>query len=165
MLAYTTLNEESGCAPNLEDFYYRGRHFCAEQLKVFSHISDCIISHNVWKQPSSKRAEYEQYQLCSLFEENFQSITYELNPLLFILVVADTLEPIKVYRQKNSSLPVEEIIAAIDIAYIPASRELIFSSISSNIDIAILHHQAQSLTDWTSVSCSPLRNNSFTLAL
>lgn len=165
MLAYTTLLRESNHTPNLEEFNYRGRHFCIEQLKIFSYISDCILSHNVWKQPADKRAEYEQYRLFPLLEENFQPITYEENPLLYILVVADTLEPVKAYTQNDPTLNIEEIIDAIDIKYIPASRSLIISSTSREIDIAILHRKAQSLTEWTSVHCSPLTNSRFTLIL
>ena len=119
----------------------------------------------MWKQPADKRAEYEQYRLLPLLEENFQPITYEKNPLLYILVVADTLEPVKAYTQNDPNLNIEEIIDAIDIEYIPASRSLIISSTCREIDIAILHRKAQSLAEWTSVHCSPLTNSRFTLIL
>lgn len=165
MLAYTTHLDECAYTPDLGDFNYRDRHFCTEQLKIFSYISDCILSHNIWKQPPTKRAEYERYCLTPLLEENFRYISYENNPLLYILVVTDTLEPLKAYQQVNCNLRTEEIIDAIDIEYTPASRLLTISSNSGNIDIAVLHRKAESLTEWTSARCSPLVNNSFSLVL
>lgn len=165
MVAYTTHSSESLHTADLEDFYYRDRHFCTEQLKIFSYISDCILSHNIWKQPADKREEYEQYCLTELLGENFRYISYENNPLLYILVIADTLEPLKIYQQANPGLRTEEIIDAIDIEYTPASRLLTFSSNSNKIDISILHSKAKSLSEWTTAICSPLENKSFHLTL
>lgn len=168
MIAYTAYARECENAPDLYDFYYKGHHFCAEQLKIFSYVSDCILSHNVWKQPADKRREYEQYCLTPLLEENFRIITYDENPLLYILSVSDTLEPVKAYTPRDRNLCTQEIqniIDAIDIEYIPASRSFIISSRSSNIDISVLYQKAQSLSEWTSVSCSLLNNNRFRLIL
>lgn len=165
MVAYTTLSNECAHTPDLEDFYYRDRHFCAEQLKIFSYISDCILSHSIWKQPNNKREEYERYGLTQLLGENFRNISYENNPLLYILVVADSLEPLKIYQQANPNLRAEEIIDAIDIEYTPASRSLTISSNSSKIDISIIHSKAKGLAEWTTAICSPLENNHFELTL
>lgn len=165
MVAYTTHSNECAHPPELEDFYYRDRHFCTEQLKIFSYISDCILSHNIWKQPADKREEYERYGLTQLLGENFRYISYENNPLLYILVIADTLEPLKAYQQANPNLRTEEIVDAIDIEYTPASRLLTFSSNSNKIDISILHSKAKSLAEWTTAICSPLENKSFHLTL
>ena len=165
MVAYTTHANKCPHSVNLEDFYYRDRHFCIEQLKIFSYISDCILSHNIYKQPSDKRAEYKRYGLTQLLEENFRYISYENNPLLYILVIADTLEPLKIYHRAIPDLRTEEIIDAIDIQYAPASRSLTFSSSSSKIDISILYRKAESLAEWTTAICSPLENNGFMLTL
>lgn len=165
LVAYTTLSNEYAHAPNLEDFYYRDRHFCTEQLKIFSYISDCILSHNIWKQPNDKREEYERYGLTQLLGEHFRNISYESNPLLYILVVADTLEPLKIYQQANPNLRAEEIIDAIDIEYAPASRSLTISSNSSKIDISLMHSKADSLAEWTTAICSPLENSHFDITL
>lgn len=151
--------------PDIKDFHYRDRHFCFEQLKAFAYIADCILSHNIWKQGPNMRTVYEHYALTQLLEENFRPISFENNPLLYILVVADTLEPLKAYTQHNCDLSIEEIIDAIEVEYLPASRSLTLSSNSSNVDIAVLHGKAMELQDWTAVECSPLTDNSFQLRL
>lgn len=165
ILSYLDSNNEMGLTQDLSDFHYRNRHFCKEQLTIFSYISDCILSHNIFKQSTGARELYEKYLLIDLFEENFKIITFESNPLLYILAIADTLEPIKAYQQCNTNLTAQVIANAIDIEYIPGTHQLRFSSNSSEVDIRILHQKALGLTDWTSANCSTLKNGSFTLRI
>ncbi len=165
MLSYLDSNNEMGLTQDLSDFHYRNRHFCKEQLTIFSYISDCILSHNIFKQSTGARELYEEYLLIDLFEENFKTITFESNPLLYILATSDTLEPIKAYQQRNTNLTAQVIVNAIDIEYIPGTRQLRFSSNSNEVDIRILHQKALGLTDWTSANCSTLKNGSFTLRI
>ncbi|MBE6007760.1 MAG: hypothetical protein E7235_01015 [Lachnospiraceae bacterium] len=165
LLAYTLLINETNRLQDLSDFSYKNKHFCSEQLTVFSYISDCILSHNIFKQNPDTRQFYELYQLDDLLEENFKTITYESNPLLYILAISDTIEPIKIYKQHNSNLSEKTITEAIEIEYTPGTRSLKFSSNSANIDINILYQKAISLTEWTSAKCSNLEKNSFTLKI
>ena len=165
MIAYVTQSRESDHMLGLEDFYYQGKHFCMEQLKIFAYISDCILSHNVFKQPLDARTSYETYLLNSLFQESFQPITYAENPLLYILSAADSLDPVKLYSRGNKHLKTDQIIEAINIEYTPGSSVLSFSSQSSDVDIAILYCKAKNLEEWTSARCSTLENNRFELSL
>lgn len=165
MLAYIAQSSGGNHLLDLEDFYYQGRHFCMEQLKIFAYISDCILSHNVFRQPPEARAPYETYLLNSLYLENFQPITYDENPLLYILSVTDSLDPVKVYSRGNTPLGTNQIIEAINIEYTPGSRVLSFSSQSSDVDISILYGKAKDLEEWTSARCSALENNRFKLTL
>lgn len=165
MLAYISSINNGNANLDLCDFYYRNRHFCKEQLTIFSYISDCILSHNIYKQSQGNRAVYEKYLLDDLLEENFKTITYESNPLLYILAISDTMEPIKTYQQNNKKLSAQEIAEAIKIEYIPGKRSLKFSSASPTIDINTLYQKAKGLTDWTSVKCSRLLNGVFTLKI
>lgn len=165
MLAYISSLNEENVTKNLSDFYYRNRHFCSEQLTIFSYISDCILSHNIFKQSAETRDLYEKYKLFDLLEENFKKISYESNPLLYILGVSDTIEPIKVYQKHNKSLSAQVIADAINIEYIPGTRSLSFSSVSKIIDISLLYQNAKGLMDWTSAECSELTNGSFTLRI
>ena len=148
-LSYMEHARECADKPNIKDFHYRDRHFCFEQLKAFAYIADCILSHNIWKQGSDNRSVFERYALDQLFEENFRPISFEINPILYILVVADTLEPLKAYTQHDCDLRIEEIIDAIEIEYTPASRSLTIASNSDNVDIAVLYRKAKGLEEWT----------------
>lgn len=165
MMSYVSSLNEENATQNLSDFYYKNRHFCSEQLTIFSYISDCILSHNIFKQSSKERENYEKYLLFDLLEENFKNINYDSNPLLYILAISDTIEPIKVFQQNDKSLTAQEIAEAINIEYISETRSLSFSSNSKKIDINLLYKKAKGLMDWTSAECSEYTNGSFTLKI
>ncbi len=162
MLAYVTAMQECNHTPRLSDFEYRDRHFCAEQLIIFSYIADCILSHNVFKQQDNKRTLYEKYKLNSLYSENFQKIDCKDNPLLYILAITDSIEPTKIYR--NDATP-QTIIDTVGIDYRPGSKEIKISCLSNDIDIRKIFSKAKELEDWTTVKCSYLSNYTFTLKL
>lgn len=164
-LSYMAHARKCASEPDLRDFHYRDRHFCFEQLKAFAYIADCILSHNIWKQGPNMRTVYEHYALTQLLEENFRPISFENNPLLYILVVADTLEPLKAYTQHNGDLRIEEIIDAIEIEYMPASRSLTIASNSNTVDIAVLYRKAKGLEEWTTVRCGALNRTGFSIHL
>lgn len=63
----------------------------------FAYLADCIISHNIWPATKEKNEIYKEYDLNELVEPNFKKITFGNNPILFILAIADTIEPIKLY--------------------------------------------------------------------
>ena len=58
----------------IESFEWSGKHFCIEQIPVFAHIADCVISHNVWKADASAEAEYLECGLGALVGERFKKI-------------------------------------------------------------------------------------------
>lgn len=80
------------------------RTFSCEQFKVWAYIADCIASHNIFQAEDNEndRKLYEEYELQELLRENYVSISYNKNPLLFILCVADTLEPTKKFRNMDA---------------------------------------------------------------
>ncbi len=141
----------------LNNFYFKERHFCSEQLPIFSYIADCISAHNIWKQPDESRELYELYRLDVLLSERFKNINFHENPLLYILVVADSIEPTKAYRNLSPHIVSE----AIDFRYTPEARVLNISSRSNQVPIEILYQKAKELENWTSVRCSELVNGKF----
>ena len=58
-------------------------------------------------------AKYMDYSLNCLVPDEFEAISYKNNPLLFILCVADTIEPSKRFSQYSN----EEILSLISIDY------------------------------------------------
>ena len=87
--------------PNLEihEFYQnnhmRNLRFKLSQLMIFMYVADCIINHNIWKANEKTEDLYKQYKLRSLIGDRFEKISFYKNPLLFVLVMSDTLEPYK----------------------------------------------------------------------
>ncbi len=163
IMAYLSKLEHSNTYVPLNDFIYHNRHFCSEQWKIFSYIADCILSHNIWKQPDNRRYLYERYRLEDLFIENFQTLSYDENPLLYILAVTDSIEPLKIYQQINPALSSQDITNAINIEFSSGVRALTFSSTSDLIDIGILYRKAKGLETWTNTRCSELQNGQFVL--
>lgn len=87
--------------PTLEiNEFYQNNHmrnlrFKLSQLVIFMYVADCIINHNIWKANEKTEDLYKQYKLHSLIGDKYEKISFYKNPLLFILVMSDTLEPYK----------------------------------------------------------------------
>lgn len=81
---------------DFNDFYINDLHFSTSQFPIFAYLADCIISHNMWFATDDYTIEqYEKYGLKQLTSPYAQPIQFNRNPILFILALADTLEPIK----------------------------------------------------------------------
>lgn len=93
----------------------RGLHFCSEQLKLFAYIADCIASHNMYMADDNEGciSKYMDYSLNCLLPDEFEPISYKDNPLLFILCVADTIEPSKRFTNYHN----EDVLNLISIEY------------------------------------------------
>lgn len=92
-LSYISLNN-----PRIDfnDFYIKHLHFDTNLFSIFAYLADCIISHNIWFATDNETIElYEKCGLEQLIPPHAQPIQFDNNPLLFILALADTLEPIK----------------------------------------------------------------------
>ncbi len=145
----------------LSEFYYRGRRFSENQLPIFSYIADCIIAHNIWRMSERHRKDYEHYRLDAALGNEYSAINFKDNPLLYILVITDTLDPIKAYNKISPRTVAESI----NIEYRRGSREISFSSSCNEVDIAVLHKKAKGLEDWTLARCTELKDGAFTLYL
>lgn len=97
----TEYDNEKKHNPNISlvEFFEKGNRgtmrFSLNQLIVFMYVADCIINHNIWKANPNREELYRQYKLDSLIGDKFKRISFNENPLLFILVMSDTLEPYK----------------------------------------------------------------------
>ena len=101
----------------------RGLHFCSEQIKLFAYIADCIASHNMYKAADDDKeciAKYMEYSLNCLLPDKYQLISYKDNPLLFILCVADTIEPSKRFTNYHN----EDVLNLISIEYNSSDNSL-----------------------------------------
>lgn len=107
-----------------EDFYNsRGLHFNREQLKIFAYIADCIASHNMYKADRDQESIkiYNDYHLKELLPDKFKKISYKDNPLLFILCVADTIEPSKRFAVNSNAT----ILSKIELTYQKQNNSLL----------------------------------------
>lgn len=85
------------------------RYFNCELLKIFAYIADCIASHNIWKARKKDEELYNNSGLNELVGQNFKRINYEDNPLLFVLCLADSIEPTKKIHNIDENIVLENI--------------------------------------------------------
>ena len=154
-------NSDMYKSDNLSHFIYKDRVFRQEQLPVFAYIADCIMAHNIWMETEKYSNEYREYMLDELMKDTFRKITYEENPILYILCIADTLEPLKAYTE----IPKEKILNSLDIDYTPKLKQIKFSTLSTDIDINVLYKKAKDLEEWTSVKCNRVSDTSFSIEI
>jgi hypothetical protein len=91
-------------------FSKNNRYFIIEQLPLFAYIADCIVSHNVFFSDSSSIDNYNKYEIKSI--DSKKGISISENPLLFLLELVDTIDPIKYFLKTNIS--VDEILKSFD---------------------------------------------------
>ena len=81
---------------SFEYFVFREKVWRREHWDHFAYISDSIIAHNIWLNDGSRL--YQDYGLLELEASYTNQVKYEENPLLYILGVLDTIEPVKFFN-------------------------------------------------------------------
>jgi len=135
-----------------EEFVVDGHwHFSLEQKKVFAYLADCIISHNMW--PADKDTK-EMYLKCGLEElvyPDFKKIGFIKNPLLFILAIADTIEPIKLYSS-DANLSEVEIWKGIEV--LTEKDSITIKILDVRLSFEKLLNKIKDLDNWLDVNVS-----------
>lgn len=127
-LSYISLNDDN---ESIRNFCVNNLHFSINQFPVFAYLADCIISHNMWLATDYKTIElYKKCGLKQLIPPLAQPIQFDTNPLLFILALADTLEPIKTCCDPDSKLNIEpiEILKNIECVFNYKNISLLFNN-------------------------------------
>ena len=147
----------------IESFEWSGKHFYIEQIPVFAHIADCIISHNVWKANDVSEAEYLECGLGALVGEHFKKIKFQESPLLFILAIVDTIEPYKIYSSKTADQNAVRIWKSIDISF--ANNTLTLSSRYKCRPITKIYERAKGLKAWVDIESVELDSDRKSLSI
>jgi len=153
---------------NFNHFYYddsgKYRRFFIKQIPVFNYISDCIISHNVWKADSKNREKYIEYGLDELLPENFEKISIKKNPMLYILCIADVLEPCKLFKKFFPDVPDIDLWRAWDyfeFNFIEKSKiELV---VLEPINFEEVYKEVKKLKAWIEIKCRKTGENKITI--
>lgn len=83
-----------------DDFVYKNLHWSNKHNKYYMIVADAILSHNIWFSTKSKtKIIYEKYGLNELIMENTNQRFNFKNPILILLLLCDTIEPIKSFTQ------------------------------------------------------------------
>lgn len=90
---------DKGINVETDDFDYNDLHWDIEHKAYYKQASDSIISHNIWCANSKKDKKlYRIYKLENLIiNPKDEKRSCSTDPFLFLLLLADTLEPIKAF--------------------------------------------------------------------
>lgn len=72
-----------------------GKVFSCEKLRILTHVANCVAVHDMHVANYSEEEVYVCFGLQELLPERYRKISYKKEPLLFILCVADAIEPSK----------------------------------------------------------------------
>lgn len=148
-LSYISLNDDS---KNIENFYINNLHFCVNQFPIFAYLADCIISHNMWFATDYGTIElYKKCGLEQLIPPHAQPISFDINPLLFILALADTLEPIKTCCDPKYELNIEpiEVLNNIECVF---NQKHILLQFKNNELFKIMKDKLDGLENWLNIN-------------
>ena len=101
--------------PNKTKFDVDNMSYSIEQISLFAYMADCIVSHNIFFPNQSYEGIYREYGLNELIEYD-KPVKFDSNPLLFLLYLVDSIDPIKYFEQKTN-LKYDEILKSIDIDF------------------------------------------------
>lgn len=101
--------------PNKTKFDVDNMSYSIEQISLFAYMADCIVSHNIFFPNPSDKGIYKEYGLNELTKYH-KPVKFKSNPLLFLLYLVDSIDPIKYFEQKTN-LKYDEILKLIYIDF------------------------------------------------
>ncbi len=122
--------------------------------KQYATVAATIAVHNMWFPDNNSIETYKKYNLDDLI--NHPLIKYKEAPLLFLLGIVDTLDPIKAFKSRK--LKTKTILQSINI-FITKYSIVLQNTKDSSLDFCVLVNKAKSLTQWIDVSVLILNNN------
>jgi hypothetical protein len=130
-----------------------GERYWGQDLeKVYATISATIAAHNIWLPVPEKESIYKHFGLEKLI--NFQPVKIKNSPLLFILGLTDTLDPVKTFKANHS---VKEILENLECKFYKNSIH-IKNAACSTLDFSILQRKVDNLLGWLDVSITKKHN-------
>lgn len=114
--------------------------------KEYALASATIATHNIWFPEHKDRKNYKKYELNTLI--NHKQISYREAPLLFLLGLVDTIDPIKIYNRENynSNYVLDNVKLEID-------NEAIKLSIQpgNSLDIDKIFNKVNAIDKWLNI--------------
>ena len=137
--------------PNLNpnSFFHKGLHWSTSHKDFYKFAAISIISHNIWlaHKADSKKIYKDNGLDCLIIDDQDQRISCEANPLMFLLLLADTIEPIKFFFQYKHSCILEKLNIEIN-----TENEIIISVIDNCLQFKSWFDKIKDLENWTKVS-------------
>lgn len=137
---------------NKTEFIIDNMSYLIEQISLFAYMADCIVSHNIFFPNPSDKGIYREYGLNELIKYH-KPVKFKSNPLLFLLYLVDSIDPIKYFEQKTN-LKYDEILKSIYIDFPSCNTiELSISKLFGIKDEIIEKYikRIEGLSDWLGI--------------
>lgn len=113
------------------------KYFCVEQIPMFAYLADCITSHNIFFSTNETKELYEEYSILSLDKK--KKISLKNNPVLFILELIDTIDPIKFFSKSVYGYEVIDILKSFNWKF--ENRNTIIISLSKDKILSTMEYE------------------------
>jgi len=152
----------------IKHFTHRGLIWGTHQYKFFQKVAWAIINHNIWfciNNEDSCEAVYQDssYNLNGLILNNTNGFEMKHkkadDPLLFLLIIADTIEPVKDFRD----LPVKCVLEKIKITSSPRKKEITIHVLDNCLDHNAWFEKIKDLETWVRIKVN-YKGNMLTLS-
>lgn len=123
-------------------------HFWNEELEEqYAQVASAVATHNMWIPGEGDFVLYRRYKLDRLTED-FKPIKFNDFPLLYLLGIVDTIDPIKLYQRKG--IAPDEILSSIHMGFY-GGWITFMNGKKSKLDFELLIEKAKSLKGWIDV--------------
>ncbi|MDB5211146.1 MAG: hypothetical protein JWQ30_1973 [Sediminibacterium sp.] len=121
----------------------------------YANTAAAIATHNIWMANNKTTQTYRKFGLHHLI--NFKPIRIKTFPLLYILGIVDTLDPVKAFYDKENGLTEMYILENILISFKP--NEIYLRKVKdSKLNFRKMHTQSEYLRGWLAVKITQTTN-------
>jgi hypothetical protein len=129
---------------DIKRFYYNNLQWSTNQIDVFRHIGDIIVSHNIYKPQLGDIETYKCYGLEEII--NKAKINIIEYPLFYLLSLVDTIEPTKKYPKEDTS----RILKSISIELLD-NNIIIYDNLKEDESYKNWRDAIYNLTNWLEI--------------
>jgi hypothetical protein len=143
------------------DFIYNNLRWASMHGQYYKEAANTILAHNIWYAKLENSELYRAYKLDELIiEYPDQRLCSTDYPLLFLLVLADTIEPIKAFNHLSAKCVLQKLNISVD----KASNMINIKVIDECINYQSWFNKIIDLKNWAKVSVSQ-NNNKLTIRI
>lgn len=131
-----------------KNYNYESTLFWGKELdEQYSQVATAIAVHNIWLPKADDIKKYKKYNLSSLTKD-FKPIKFNDFPLLYILGIVDTIDPMKTYLRKGFTP--NEILTSIDLIII-GNKVTLRNRKKSKLDFSLMTKYVDEISNWLKV--------------
>ncbi|RIJ45276.1 hypothetical protein D1614_23550 [Maribellus luteus] len=125
-----------------------------ELEEQYAQIATAIATHNIWLPKNDQHDIYKKYQLQKLID-NFKPIIFNDFPLLYVLGIVDTIDPMKTYMRQG--FKPNEILENLELEFYENIIKIKNGS-KSNLDFQKMTDNIKGLNDWLNIGIEYNKN-------